>query len=172
MARDERDSEDARDEGPEDSGSEEPERGKPFSVRDVAPSSPARARPPDRKEGGQGDDGEPEGARDDDERRPTPVRVAMDAPPPGDSRPTEALPARRFEAGEEEWIVRITGRTITGTRPDPGAPLMELTFYRAPESDEPVRELLTVERDLDAFYEEDLEELLARARPSRSDPGG
>lgn len=171
MARDERESEDAREEGGENSGSRETERGKPLSIRDVAPSSPARARPDERRAGEEsaGDEGPGSEPEEEDDRRPTPVRVAMDTPPPGDSRPTEALPSRRFQLGDEEWIVRITGRTVTGTRPDPGAHLMELTFYRAPEPDEPVRELLTVERDLDLFYDEDLGELLERSRPSRRD---
>ncbi|NIR80367.1 MAG: hypothetical protein GWM92_16550 [Gemmatimonadetes bacterium] len=100
------------------------------------------------------------------------MRVAMDAPPPGDSRPTKALPARRFLVGEEEWIARITGRTVSGTRPDTGAPLMELSFYRADEPDDPRRHVLTVERDLDHFYDEDLGELLERARPAARGEGG
>lgn len=96
---------------------------------------------------------------------PTPVRVAMDAPPPGDSRPPEDLPSRRFEVDGEEWIVRISGRTVTGTRPDAGALLMHLSFFRPDEPESALRGLITVDRPLDALYEEDLLELFERSRP-------
>lgn len=170
--------EDARDESGETgdgdasaSESEEHEGRRPISVRDLMPPSAAdspRRAPERRRRSGQ--PGEPSPVRDDEEdedpspSRPTPVRVAMDAPPPGDSRPARELPSRRFEVEGEEWVVRITGRTVTGTRPDPGAPLMHLTFYRAARPDEPERELLTVERPLDALYVEDLAEFLERSR--------
>lgn len=158
-----------------DDEAEEEDGPKPISVRDLMPpsSSEGRRRAPER--GGPAEETErpepagPEEGGDDESApsRPTPVRVAMDAPPPGDSRPRRALPSRRFEARGEEWIVRITGRTVTGTRPDAGALLMHLTFYRSADPDTPVRELLTVERPLDALYEQDLEEFLDRSRPAR-----
>ncbi|MDX1568291.1 MAG: hypothetical protein R3223_10860 [Longimicrobiales bacterium] len=103
---------------------------------------------------------------------PTPVRVAMDAPPPGDSRPPEELPSRRFEVEDQEWIVRISGRTITGTRPDPGALLMYLSFFRADDPEDPRRRLVTVDRPLDALYEEDLRELYQRSRPTERSSSG
>lgn len=168
----------------DESGSDDEER-KPISVRDLMPPSasegrrraPVRRRPQKPGDGPEEAEEEPADEEPDEEdgeaaggesspSRPTPVRVAMDAPPPGDSRPTEALPSRRFEARDEEWIVRITGRTMTGTRPDPGALLMHLTFFRAEEPESPVRELLTVNRPLDALYPEDLDEFLERSRPA------
>lgn len=106
-----------------------------------------------------GETGEPAGAAS----VPTPVRVAMDAPPPGDSRPAEELPSRRFEVEGKEWIVRISGRTITGTRPDAGALLMHLSFFRPEQPEMPARQLVTVDRSLDAFYDEDLQELFERS---------
>lgn len=152
---------DAPDEVGEEGGEEGVERGKPLSIRDVMPSSPPRARP--RSPGESEDGGEEE--EETGEGRPTPVRIAMDAPPPGDSRPPEELPSRRFETGEEEWVVRVTGRSVAGARPDPGAPLMHLTFYRPEAPLCPEREVLTVERELELFYDEDLAELLQRSRP-------
>lgn len=175
MAKDERNPEQADGaEGEREPPEEELQRGKPLSIRDVAPSSPARARPrePDPEDEAESPTEEERRETGEDAKRPTPVRVAMDAPPPGDSRPTEALPARTFLFGEEAWIARITGRTVSGTRPDAGAPLMELSFYRAEEPDDPRRRVLTVEKDLDRFYDEDLGELLARARPARGDEEG
>ena len=156
---------------------------RPISVRDLMPEpSPARRDRPS-PSGGPDDadretaadavevppEREPEPDEEDDGEeasRPTPVRVAMDAPPPGDSRPVDSLPSRTFEARGREWIVRVTGRTITGTRPDAGAHLMQLEFYHAEEPDEPVRELLTVERSLEALYPRDLDEFLERSRPA------
>lgn len=97
---------------------------------------------------------------------PTPVRVAMDAPPPGDSRPPDELPSRRFEVDGEDWIVRLSGRTITGTRPDAGALLMHLSFHRPDEPESASRKLITVDRPLDALYEEDLLEFFQRSLPT------
>lgn len=158
-------------EGP--AGDEEP---KPISVRDLMPSASSRPR---RRSRPRGESAEAPGAPEETEEppdeeesgesRPTPVRIAMDRPPPGDSRPAEELPSRRFDAEGEEWIVRITGRTITGSRPDPGALLMQLVFCRAEEPETPRRELLTVDRPLDALYEEDLQEFLGRSRPTEAD---
>jgi len=133
----------------------------------AAPEAPGRADREGEKEGEE--EGEDAGA---DVSRPTPVRVAMDTPPPGDSRPMESLPSRTFRARGREWVVRVTGRTVTGTRPDPGAHLMQLEFYHAEEPEEPVRELLTVERSLDALYPEDLEEFLERSRSAQGNREG
>lgn len=153
---------------------------RPISVRDLMPEpSPERRErqaPPGREsaepveatrepsEPGTPIEDDTDDGEEDGESRPTPVRVAMDAPPPGDSRPMESLPTRPFEVGDQEWIVRITGRTVTGTRPDAGAHLMQLEFYRAEEPETPARKLLTVERPLEALYPEDLAEYLERAR--------
>lgn len=165
---------------------EEDDGRKPISVRDLMPpaTSEGRRRAPERREPPtpperverMDRDEEPSGESEvsgeeaDDAAAaspPTPVRVAMDAPPPGDSRPPQALPTRSFQARGEEWIVRITGRTVTGTHPDAGALLMHLTFFRSSDPEKPARELLTVDRPLEALYEEDLEEFLDRSRPAR-----
>lgn len=171
----------------DESGEEEGKDRRPISVRDLMPepSPERRSREPPRRSTDEDADAEPtptapagpddvEEEEPEDEvgeeavARPTPVRVAMDAPPPGDSRPVESLPSRTFEARGQKWVVRITGRTITGTRPDPGALLMQLEFYRAEDPETPVRELLTVNRPLEALYPEDLEEYLGRSREAAS----
>jgi len=141
-----------RGEQPEESGvtEEEEESESPDAVAAEAVEEEA---------GEAGEPGEPAGAAS----VPTPVRVAMDAPPPGDSRPAEELPSRRFEVEGQEWIVRISGRTITGTRPDAGALLMHLSFFRFEEPEMAARRLVTVNRPLDAFYDEDLRELFERS---------
>lgn len=173
--------------GSESGGDGEDDERKPISVRDLMPPSPSEGRRRARDRGERDEErrapreSEPEEAHEEREEaaeeeedrpaRPTPVRVAMDAPPPGDSRPADVLPSRSFEARGEEWIVRITGRTVTGTRPDPGALLMQLTFYRSEDPEAPVRELLTVDRPLDALYQEDLEEFLDRSRPAKEEFG-
>lgn len=144
----------------------------PISVRDLMPSSPSRPRRRSRPRSDAPERPEPPAEAEEEEAepedsRPTPVRIAMDRPPPGDSRPAEALPSRRFEVEGQEWIVRITGRTITGSRPDPGALLMQLVFCHADDPDTPLRELLTVDRPLDALYQEDLEAFLERSREAQ-----
>lgn len=195
---DSRDSEDdgrdeARDEVGQggEAGSEDEDAPRPISVRDLMPSPPSRPsrRPPERTErperaaepeeevGGPEEEGPPaeEGGVEEPAGAasvPTPVRVAMDAPPPGDSRPPEELPSRRFEVEGEEWIVRISGRTITGTRPDAGALLMHLSFFRGDDPEDLRRRLVTVDRPLDALYDEDLRELYARSRPAAGGGSG
>lgn len=167
----------------DEEGEADRERRRPISVRDLMPSPPTRptrrgseeveraARAGEREERGErGAEekvaGEARTAEEGGEEpaAPTPVRVAMDAAPPGDSRPVEELPSRRFEVRGEEWIARITGRTVTGTRPDAGALLMELTFSRPDDPQNPFRKLLTVDRPLDALYDEDLIEMFERSR--------
>lgn len=158
-------------EGEEGSESEKPPR--PISIRDAMPAPGLRGQKPrPRSPSRPGRERRSEGALDGGTSRPTPVREAMDAVPPeiGPSSPTE-LPSRSFRAaGEEEWIVRVSGSAVTGLPADVGAPLLQLTFFRAAEPETPVRESLGVGETLDDLGEEELRDRLERARPV--DPEG
>ena len=97
-------------------------------------------------------------------QRPTPVRLSMDAereePEPRDP------PSTSIQRGEdEEWIVRVEGRTETGGPGDAGAPLLFLTFARADEPDNRIRETVRVGRRLDGLSETELLAALEDARP-------
>ena len=125
-----------------------PVRPAPAPAREVASGSSAR------------EEGEEGGAAG----KPTPVRRGVgDEKAPGP--PVPESPPRTFRAEGETWIVRIAGRTRTGTRPDSGIPLKHLRFYRESDPEEPVREIYQPGGSLDHLYDEELEGLLARARP-------
>lgn len=149
-------------------GREGEEAPKPISIRDAMPAPGLRGQKPrPRSPSRPGRERRPEGALDGGTSRPTPVREAMDAVPPeiGPSSPTD-LPSRSFRAaGEEEWIVRVSGTTITGLPTDVGAPLLQLTFFRAAEPETPVRETLGVGETLDDLGDDELRDRLERARP-------
>lgn len=97
-------------------------------------------------------------------QRPTPVRLAMDAQ--REEREPRELPSTRVRrTDDEEWIVRVEGRTDTGGPRDAGAPLLYLTFARAEEPEERVRETVHVGRSLETLSETELLEALDEARP-------
>lgn len=96
--------------------------------------------------------------------RPTPVRDAMQESQEPAS-PSDEVPSRRFHHGEEEWIVRLEGRTRSGRAADSGAPLLHLRFYREPEAADPERHVVAAGRSLDDFHDQELSDALERSRP-------
>ena len=145
---------------------EEGQRG-PRSVRDsMGPPAPASRATGAEKSSGR------DGEKDDEGARPTPVREMMGRDPASDAVQVE-LPRRVFGAEEQEWVVTVVGTSVTGAPSDPGAPLLHLHFARAEEPDTPLRQLLTVGRDIEDLFDEELRQLLQRARPLReTGPGG
>jgi hypothetical protein len=75
------------------------------------------------------------------------------------------LPSRTIERGEESWIVREAGRSSAGVGMATRAPLLHLVFALGAEPERPLRELLTPGRGISDLGDDDLVELLARARP-------
>ncbi|MFC1791143.1 hypothetical protein ACFL0I_01580 [Gemmatimonadota bacterium] len=100
-------------------------------------------------------------------RRPTPVRMAMEG--------TEADAAPQNEEGRRvtepetgvEWTVEISGRSGSGILPLRTIPLMELTFSRFQDPNHPRRCVLTQGDDILSLSEEDLLHLLGRSEPCR-----
>jgi len=78
------------------------------------------------------------------------------------------LPSCHFEVEGVEWIARLSGRTSTGSGPDPGAPLLHLTFFRSADPQVAVAEALLPGESIDHLFESDLSEVLATARTPRS----
>ncbi len=102
--------------------------------------------------------------------RPTPVRVGV----PGDptDHPDAPTPFREFvDLDGTPWRVEVGGRSRTGLRGEPHAPLLLLIFKPgspAPDGGEqPPLEVLAVARTLDALTDHHLDGLLAQARPLR-----
>lgn len=137
-------------------GREDPRR--PTPVRQTLP--PARPAPV-RQRTPTGED------EDDDPERPTPVRQAMEAereePPPVEA------PSLRFFREDEEWIVRVEGRTRSGRREDAGAPLLLLSFARAEDPDRRLREAVGIGRSLETLTPGELGRLLDASRPYREE---
>ena len=99
---------------------------------------------------------------------PTPVRQGFE-PPPRDQTRGAGGPSRAFQAGEEEWAVRESGRTAAGRGTDSRVPLVLLFFASGDEPDRPIREILIPEQGLEELTNEELIVLLERARPYRTD---
>ena len=76
----------------------------------------------------------------------------------------ESLPSRKFDCGESEWIVRLSGRVSIGSRGDAGTQLLHLTFFRAVDPLVAARESLAPATSLEEIPEELLRELLESAR--------
>jgi hypothetical protein len=93
--------------------------------------------------------------------------MAMDAP--REEEPPPPRPSRSFTVDGEEWIATAVGRTSAGFDHDARAPLLLLSFARADDPDEPVREGYQVARELDAVPWERLREALRRSRPWEAD---
>lgn len=89
-------------------------------------------------------------------RRPTPVRMAMEpGESAGEERGGEVRAFRDPETGEE-WIARISGRSMSGVVPLRVIPLMEVDFLRADEAATPSRRGLRQGESLDDLDEDGL----------------
>ena len=98
-------------------------------------------------------------------KEPTPdlAAAAGSREPP---RPIEVL-SRPIRASGEDWIVSEGGRASSGRGTDSRASLLLLLFSRAAGPDLPVREILSAVPSLNELADDDLIDLLARARPYR-----
>ncbi len=160
---------------------------KPTPVREAVegsrPDPPARARdsgtPPSRAwsppgmrgqrerprgPGGQGRSRGPGRPRSRSREGLVSAREALEGPSLEPTR-VEDLPSRKFDKEGQDWIVRLAGRTTTGSATDSGAPLLHLIFFRAGERSVPIRETLAVGDSLDALGEDRLALLFDSARP-------
>lgn len=73
----------------------------------------------------------------------------------------EDLPIRSFQHDGGEWLVRLGGRTATGSGRDPGAALLQLVFYTGVEPSVSCGEALVPGQSLEGLSEDRLAELLA-----------
>jgi hypothetical protein len=79
--------------------------------------------------------------------------------------PSEGSATLRFTARRVEWVARAVGLGSSGRPPGGHAPLVLVTFSLAEREEEPLLEILRVGRDLSSVSEDELQELLERARP-------
>jgi hypothetical protein len=107
------------------------------------------------------------------DRRPTPVRAAMDSVEPG-AEDSDA-PGLTFLDPEDgqEWVVRVTGRSRSGVVPLRVIPLMEVVFCSVEAPDVVVRRALCKGESADALSEEELIRLFRESGPaSRAEARG
>jgi len=99
------------------------------------------------------------------DRRPTPVRMAMDA---GEARAEETgAPDRSVldpETGQE-WVARISGRSRSGVVPLRIISLMEITFSSVEDPDRPPRRGVCQGEALEELGDAELVRLFRESRP-------
>ena len=105
----------------------------------------------------------PKEARDKGRPAPRPARQALEGQA-AEPASEEDLPSCQFVSEGVEWIVRLSGRTSTGSVSDRGAPLLHLTFFRAEDPLVAVHEALLPGDSIDHLFEVDMNEVLAGAR--------
>ena len=104
--------------------------------------------------------------KDTSDRRPTPVRAAMDSVEPG-AEEADAPDRTVLDPDDgQEWVVRVTGRSRSGVVPLRIIPLMEVVFSRVEAPGVAVRRALCKGESADAVSEEDLIRLLKESGPA------
>ncbi len=107
---------------------------------------------------------------DTDDRRPTPVRMAMEGKEA--ETPEEELRHRSFmdAGGAQEWIARVSGTCTSGVLPLRVIPIMEVAFSKVQEPDRPLRKAVARGTALEELEDHQLQALLETSRPF-GDPG-
>jgi hypothetical protein len=102
---------------------------------------------------------------EDEVRRPTPVRMAMEGAEAETSN--EPLDQRTIPdpEGGEEWVVTVGGRSASGVLPLRTVSLLELYFARAGEPQVPVRRTLCPGENLDDFSDDQIEQAFHVSEP-------
>ena len=121
---------------------------------------------PDDGEGDHGGatGGDPNGGQEED-RRPTPVRMVMEGGEEDDTPGTEDI--RTFQDVEtgDDWVAKVAGRSTSGILPLRTVPLLEITFARAQEPSRPLRQALGYGTDLGRISDQELLSLFTRSDP-------
>lgn len=118
---------------------------------------------PAREDGGYG--GSSDEGTEAEDRRPTPVRLAMEGgeEPGGDRDPIQRVV--RDPSSGQSWVVSVTGRSASGVLPLRTIPLMELAFALAESPDSPLRTAIRHGEELAGISDEELLSSLARSEP-------
>lgn len=103
----------------------------------------------------------------DEDRRPTPVRMVMEGTDHegsgGEDREREFVDPETGEA----WVVAVVGRAVSGILPLRTVPLMELDFFRPGESRTPARRAVCKGEDLSGLTDSELLTVLQGSEPYR-----
>jgi hypothetical protein len=104
---------------------------------------------------------------EDDGRRPTPVRMAMEG-----GEETEEEDQRRPRVIEDPesgttWVVTVGGRSASGILPLRTVPIMELSFAKEEAPDEALKTVLCYGKQLSDVPDQDLLTCLGKSGPFR-----
>lgn len=107
------------------------------------------------------------GGAEDDSRRPTPVRMAMDGGEASDLE-DEGVPRVIEDLAEgARWIVTVVGRSVSGILPLRTVPVMELSFAKEEAPNEALKTVLCFGGDLTEIPDHELLTCLERSGPFR-----
>lgn len=119
---------------------------RPPSEEEAKPAPPPAPRQP--PEGPSGED--------EDNRRPTPVRVAMEGAEEEEAHPAEDRRVITDPGTGDDWVVTVEGRSASGILPLRSVPLLELHFARMDSPDSPGQRILCQGTGLESFMDEEL----------------
>ena len=103
-----------------------------------------------------------------EDRRPVPVRAAMDASEPEEGDEGSLLRQFCDPKTDQEWVVRISGRSTSGVLPLRVIPLMELNFSKSEAPNAPVRRAIYQGESMDELDDAGLLLLFRSAGPFES----
>ena len=100
-----------------------------------------------------------------EDRRPTPVRVVMEASEQEEDPKSAGVRELRDPRSGEDWVAKVSGRSTSGVLPLRIIPLMEVGFARAARPDVPLRRAVTQGESLEELDDEELLDLLRVSGP-------
>jgi hypothetical protein len=103
--------------------------------------------------------------QEDTDRRPTPVRLVMEAGDPSSKGPMAENRTFLDPEDGQEWVARVSGRSTSGVLPLRTISIMEVTFYRVKEPDVPARRVLCQGDSMGNMEDGELLQLLRNSRP-------
>ena len=109
------------------------------------------------------------GNGDVDDRRPMPVRAAMEASQPEGEDQGSSLRQFHDPGTKQDWVAKVSGRSNSGVLPLRVIPLLELNFSKADAADVPLLRAICQGESMDELDDPGLLSLLRSSRPFESE---
>ena len=103
-----------------------------------------------------------------DDRRPMPVRAAMEASQPEGEDQGSLIRHFHDPGANQDWVAKVSGRSTSGVLPLRVIPLLELNFSKADAADLPLRRAICQGESMDELDDPGLLSLLRSSRPFES----
>ena len=104
---------------------------------------------------------------EEEDRRPTPVRMAMDAGEGEEAKEGEEVRMILDPEDGREWVVQIVGRSTAGILPLRTVPLMDVTFSLPQNPQAPLRRATCQGEELESLTDSDLLSFFRASKPHR-----